>query len=219
MSKTTKELKFDNLYTTFTVLKKVLGAKEATEQFTAVFNNLVEECAKELYDGDINSIVLHKALYNNLVADKRTRLTNPEQYGYVQDISGKIDFVEFINTLLPAEKRTVKKDTVVGVPDKPKRLYNEEDVLAIPDADSLKKFISSIGTAKARAVETTMEDLGLTRDEVVERFDALVALARKQIATLNSVQLSDTLTTKLQPGKKVTLSAKEVEELLKVLGK
>lgn len=221
MAKTIKELSFDNLYTIYRTLVKLLGKEQALVQFTAAFNELLVQCANSLYEGNVDDIGLHKALYNNLVADKRTRFTNPERYGYVSELSVKLDFVGILDTLLPVEKRSVpKKQTNANLPDKAaKWQYTIEDVQGINDVDTLKKFISSIGTAKARSVEKAMEEFNLSREEVLDRFDALRDEARKQIAILENTVLSDALTSKLQPGKKATLSAKEVEELLALLNK
>lgn len=216
--KTTKELKFDSLYTSYAMLKKVLGEEKANEQFEVIFNELVKDCAEQLYEGDVNNIVLHKALYNNLVSDKRTRFADPDKYGYVQGLSLKQDFVELLNSFLPAEKRSVPKKK--GAANKEaKWKYEEQDVLAIKNVDDLKKFISSIGTAKARSVEAAMVEFGLSEEQVIERFDALRATARKQIAILEGVQLSDNLVDKLQAGKKTTLSAAEIAELVAALSK
>lgn len=221
MAKTIKELSFDNLYVVYKTLGKLLGKDQALQQFTTTFNELIVQCADTLYNGNVDDIGLHKALYNNLVADKRTRFTNPDRYGYVSELSVKLEFVGLLDTLLPVEKRSVpKKQADANLPDKAaKWQYTIEDVQGIKDVDTLKKFISSIGTAKARSVEKAMAEFNLTSDEVIARFDALRDEARKQIALLEATVLSDTLASKLQAGKKTTLSAKEVEELLALINK
>lgn len=69
MAKTIKELNFNSLFMEYKILHKI-DANKSNERFAELFNEYVKQCANKLYDGDVNSVAMHKALYNNLVSDK-----------------------------------------------------------------------------------------------------------------------------------------------------
>lgn len=221
--KTIKELGFDNLYMEYKVLTKV-DAATADEEFGKLFNELIIKCANELYAGNTDDIVLHKALYNNLVADKRTRFGDVDKYfnGYLPERALKLQLVKLVNELLPREKRIVTKskaEVATGKANKPAWQYTEDDVLALVDVDTVDKFINSIGSAKVKSREAAVKHFGLTdTDEAADRFDAIRALARVHKENLTKPQLSEALLAKLNSGKHATLSAAEVEALRKLLG-
>lgn len=223
MAKTTKELGFDNLYMEYRILRKV-NKETAKKEFQKLFAALIQDCAVKMYNGNASDINLHKALYNNLVSDKRTRFTNVDRYynGYLPDRAIRLELVDIIDEALPKELRMIKKDKAdkaAGTVNKSYWKYNEEDIEAVTDTKVLDSIINNIATAKSRMLDQAMKEFDLTEEEVKERFDALRKLAREQKEKLNAPQLSEGLVDKLQKGTKTTLSAAEVAELLQALNK
>ena len=206
--KTTQELGFDELLMEYKVLKRVDESK-AKEVFLAVFTERTMDCAKELYGGDVDKLV--KVLRKNLVADKRTRVSNPDKYynGYLPDKAIRMELIDIIDGVLIVE----------GSSDKPQWKFVEEDLKKINDVKVLKNVIASYASAKSKSIESAMEYYKAeTLEEAGERIDDLRQFARARIKELEEPQLSNKLVGKLNKGKAVTLSAKEVEELRKLLG-
>lgn len=222
MAKTIKELSFDNLFMEYKIFTRI-DKENVDEMFAKLFGELVTKCANELYEGDKENIDLHKALYNNLVADKRTRFNNPDRYfnGYLPEKNLKLQLVDLLDTLLPRELRIIKKERSGDTKaDKSYWEYNEEDILEVTDEAILNSIYNNMSSAmsKETMLANAAKSFDMSVEEAKERLRALRTLAREQKAKLNKPQLSDDLLAKLQGGKKAVLSAAEVEELRKLLG-
>lgn len=220
MAKTTKELRYDELFMEYKVLHKI-DSSSADERFKQLFEAKVQVCAEKLYGGDVEHPVLHKSLYNNLVSDKRSRFKKvDEYYGYLPDANLRKQLVDLIDTLLPAEYRRKKRTTGdISRPDKAYWMYSEDDIREIESVDTLNKFFNGLATEKSRASEKNMDFLGLdSLEEVRSHFDRLREVGRQHKEALEKPRLSNSLQDKLDKGKSVTLSQAELEELRKLLG-
>lgn len=219
MAKTTKELRYDELFMEYKILHKI-DSDNADERFKQLFKAKLQRCAEELYGGDVEHPVLHKALYNNLVSDKRSRFKKvDEYYGYLPDANLRKQLVDLIDTLLPADKRKKQATRDTNRPDKAYWMYSEEDVKEIESVETLNKFFNGLATEKSRASEKNMDFLGLdSLEEVRSHFDRLREVGRQHKEALEKPRLSNSLQDKLDKGKSVTLSQAELEELRKLLG-
>ena len=207
--KTTQELGFDELLMEYKVLKRVDESK-AKEALLAVFTERMTDCLEKLYGGK-DEAKLITALRKNLIADKRTRVNNPDKYynGYLPDRAIRLELIDILDEALVVE----------GSNDKPQWKFIEEDLKQITDVKVLRNVIASYASAKSKSIESAMEYYKAeTLDEAAERIDDLRQFARARIKELEEPQLSNKLLDKLTKGKAVTLSAKEIEELRKLLG-
>lgn len=227
VAKTTKELRFDALFTEYKILKRIDEATAAVN-FTKVFNLLVEDCANQLYEGDIDNVEMHKALWNNLVSDKRTRFNNPNRYfnGYLPEKDLKLELVELIAETLPADGRKVAPkiaDPETGLLSKSYWQYTEEDILAVTDVKVLNSVYNNMASAKSKdtMLENAAKYYDLDIDAVADLLDELQKLAgqrRKELEEqATTPQVSESLAEKLAKGTHTVLSAAEVEELQKLL--
>lgn len=229
VAKTTKELRFDALFTEYKILKRI-DESTAVVNFTKVFNLLVEDCANQIYDGNIKDIEMHKALWNNLVSDKRTRFNNPERYfnGYLPEKTLKLELVELIATILPDDGRKVAPkvaDPETGMLSKSYWQYTEEDILAVTDVKVLNSVYNNMASAKSKTtmLENAAKYFELDVDATEDLLGSLQKLAGQRRRALEKEEatpaLSETLAEKLAKGKHTVLSAAEVEELQRLLGK
>lgn len=229
VAKTTKELRYNELFTEYKILKRI-DAASAADNFTKAFNLLVEDCANKIYDGNVKDVEMHKALWNNLVSDKRTRFNNPNRYfnGYLPEKELKLELVELIATILPEDGRKVAPKVAnpeTGLLAKSYWQYTEEDILAVTDADVLKSVYNNMASAKSKdtMLENAAKYYDLDIDAAADLLDELQKLAGQRRKVLekaaDTVQVSDSLAEKLAKGKHTMLSAEEVKELQKLLGK
>jgi hypothetical protein len=224
--KTTNEMRFDNLFVEYKILRR-MDAKTAQANFTEAFNILVEDCANRLYDGDINNTTMHKALWNNLVADKRTRYNNVEKYsnGYAPENPLKLELVELIATILPAEARKVapkEANAETGKLSKSFWMYSVEEIEAVTDLGVLDSIYKNVASAKSSAttLAKAIELFELVDEDAAKAyFDTIRAAVNKRKAEVKQPVLSENLMEKLAKGSHTTLSKSEVEELLKALNK
>lgn len=226
--KTIKEMSFNELWTLYKVLGKV--SKDADKLFEGQFNELLQQCADELYEGNLEDPVLLRALRNNLVSDKRTRFNNPEKYfnGYLPEKKQLLEFVDLLAGLLPSAPTTKGKPKVAGkARAKISWEYTQEDLGKL-DADALKAWKDSISSLKSRGRDADgepsvfysdkAEALGMTDiTAVAKHFDSLIAYANKQLKELTQPVISETLEAKLMSDGKTVLSAAEVAELRKLI--
>ena len=210
--KTTPELSFDNLLIEWKVLNKI-DAGTAKEMFAKIFLSLVNACAELLYDGKKEELI--KILRNNLVADKKTRLTNDKyQTGYLPDKPLRLALVELIDVLIPSTGKSTGT--------KSKWQYNEDDLAKVDDVSELANIINNYASAKSKVtmLAEASKYFGLTEEETKAKLDSLRKYARERIALLSSKKatISESLAAKLAKGGKTSLTAAEAEELRKLLG-
>ena len=227
MAKTTRELRFNELYTEYKILGR-LDPDNLADNFSKVFNALLVECANELYDGDTNNVVMHKALWNNLVADKRTRFNNPERYfnGYLPEKNLKLELVELIATLLPDNARKVapkSADPDTGKLSKSYWQYTAEDIEAVTDVKVLASVYNNLASAKSK--ETMLANAAEYYEMEVEDTKVLLSdlqtfagQRRRELEQREAQpQISAELEAKLRAGKNTSLSTAEILELSKLL--
>lgn len=209
-------MKFNNLLIEYKVLLKV-DMSTAAELFTIMFTSLIESYLS--VEEDINRAVAK--LHNTLVSDKTTKHNNLAKYygGYLPDVNIRMAMVDLMQPIIVSKRIVTVSDKVA---DKAYWEYTEEDLMLVNDPARLKSIVNNLGSGKSKAsiIATAYERYGVSEDEHKANIDRIRAFAnaRRKELMAATPKISESLQSKLDKGTKTSLTAKEVEELRKLLG-
>ena len=216
INKFKEAMKFDSLLIEYKVLLKV-DMSTAAELFTIMFTSLIESYLS--VEEDVKRAV--DKLHNTLISDKSTRLNNLAKYhnGYLPDANIRMAMVELMKPVIVSKRVVTVSDKVT---DKAYWEYTEEDLMLVDDPARLESIINNYGSAKTKdsIIATAKARYGLSAEEHKANIDKLRTFARARQKELRAAapKISESLQSKLDKGTKTSLTAKEVEELRKLLG-
>lgn len=189
------------------VSKFVNELQEAIE--ANVFDNLVQECATEYHDGNVQAV--YAAMARNLDSQRH----NMKERSYAPN--RKIDeirletMVNFVNSHRESKTRTNNA--------LPQWAYGPTEIDAIDDPAKLQKVINSINDVCCDKAHGGY-DKYLGEDYVeVAKVNREYARKRKAELEAKANAVDPAILTKLAKGSKVTLSADQAAQLMKLLGK
>lgn len=189
------------------VLRFVNELQEAID--AGVFDKLIQECADQLHDGDVQSVL--RAVTRNLDSQRHNIKNRQQPFNRKTEEIRLETMVKFVSSRSKARNRASE-----GLPQ---WAYGQAEIDAIDDVAKLQKVINSISDVCCDKAHGGYDKyLG---DNYVETAKANREYARKRKADLEAKAsaVDPDILGKLAKGSKVTLTADQAAQLLKLLGK
>ena len=174
-----------------------------------VFDKLIQECADQLHNGDVQSAL--RAVTRNLDSQRHTIKNKQQPFNLKTEEIRLETMVKFVNSRSVAKTRAIE-----GLPQ---WAYGQTEIDAIDDVAKLQKVINSINDVCCDKAHGGYDKyLG---ENYVEAAKVNREYARKRKAELEAKAnaVDPDILSKLAKGSKVTLTAEQAAQLMKLLGK
>lgn len=223
MTKITANLRWKELTQTYSFMPVTFNGVTFTPFDEALkdgtIRSLIQECADAMHGGNLAPVIrqLIENCQSKICIDKGRTVKNSTQR------ASEVAVAQFLEFLIALREEIGGTGKTVRTTGKAKWAVGAEEIEAMTDVVALGKIVDCMASHKAKDLtdkpELTEEDTLFLENYSKARAKLKELKLQAKAAGSTTVEVSAGLLDKLAKGSKTTLSAAEVAELLKVLGK